>query len=622
MNVDRYPPDLIVTAEHFAKSGWKAIIAGTKRKGYSAMWSAFSNSAKQALEEGRTAEGKVLWLFADACSMMLKPKHINEPFSPSFVMQGRRSALPGDLSTEDISFFIGIIEEIDDPWLRGRLADLVWLCSKPCDLKYALMAIDAYRKLPLDADTWIHGGRECWDRAIRLALTLGDGSGNRLIEMRDAILAAFEKTTHKDNYLGVWLSDLLNEHQLARLNARSIAEHLEKVAKDFEDKGDIHRCRDYFDRASKWFKTAKDTAKSAEMTVAVAECWVREAQARVSSEQPSHMVAASFYENAIQVYRMIPRSERGPHSVDARINELRDSLNEAGAKSLDEMGTISTPDTDISEMIKHAQGMVRGKEAPDALGGFVNLNRVDAKSIRETAIQTLRDHPLMGLFPATVVSSDGRVIAKHNGMGLGDSEIEGNNNAIWFEMIRHHSIIIALAVQGSILPAHEVLLQEHRIHENDFTDLCIHSPIVPKDRARLWGKALYAGYDGDFVTAIHLLSPQIENMVRTHLKASGAKTTNLNQNGIETENGLSTLMDMPEVDKVLPENLTFEIRALFCNPFGSNLRNVISHGLISFDGCHSVYSIYAWWFALRIVFNTYWNAAHKSNTDQSTENSA
>ena len=63
------------------------------------------------------------------------------------------------------------------------------------------------------------------------------------------------------------------------------------------------------------------------MTVSEAEGWVKEAIAKVSSDQPSHVAAAIFYEKAIQTYRTIPRSERAIHRVDERIADLRARLN-------------------------------------------------------------------------------------------------------------------------------------------------------------------------------------------------------------------------------------------------------------------------------------------------------
>ena len=570
MSEERYPEDLTVTAKHFANSGWKEAIGGVKRKDYSAMWSALSSAAQDAMSADKIAEGKVLWLLADAASMMLKPERHNAPFTPYCQMSGKRSALPEDFSAADIEFFAQIAGQVDDARLRGRLADLAWICSQPRDPKHALRAIDAYRELNLDTETWISGGRECWKRAIRLTLTRGVGSGDRIAEMRDAILKAFHSANKDDGYLALWLSDLLNEQELVQeSDFQPIGEHLETLAKNFESSGDLPRCRDYFERASRWFAKAGDAAKSAEMTVAFAEGWARQAQG--SAGNSGHRAAAIFYEKAIQAYRTIPQAKRGPYQADERIGELRGDLNKASEKSLGEMNVIYV-ETDISKIIKQAQDAVRGKKAADALGAFAKLYRADPKTIRTSAIEYIGKYPLSNLMPATVISPDGRVIAKRPDMN--------DEGAIWAGMIERYDREISIAVTGLILPALEILMQEHRLQENDFAHLCMQSPIVPIDRERLWAKALYAGYDRDFVTAIHLLCPQMEHMVRLHLKAPGAQTTTLSQDGIETENGLGTLMEMPEVEKILGPNLTFEIKALFCSPFGPNLRNQVAHGLL------------------------------------------
>jgi Domain of unknown function (DUF4209) len=137
----------------------------------------------------------------------------------------------------------------------------------------------------------------------------------------------------------------------------------------------------------------------------------------------------------------------------------------------------------------------------------------------------------------------------------------------------------------------------------DFYSVVKQSPVVPEGRERLIAKALFSGYDNDFVTALHLLIPQIEHLVRFHLKQAGVKTSTLYPNSIETENGLTSLMENPEVNAIFGEDLAFELKALFCDPFGPNLRNELAHGLLGYEECQSVYAVYAWWLGLRIVFD-------------------
>ena len=526
--------ELVLTSEGFAGCGWKEVLAGSGREDhpsmYSAMYSAFSDAAKQSINQDRQAHGKVLSLLADACSMMLSSDSTNEPFKPFVDFRasgGGRSILPDDLSETDIAFFAEIVETVDDPWLKARLADLVWLLQSPRKVKFALAAIDSYRTIPLDIETWLHGGDRCWQRAIDLARLLRAGAGERLAEMEASIIKAFTSMTREDGFLGSWLADLLKSNALGGNHSTTIATKLESLAHEFEDEGELRKAREYFQASAHWFKESGDDEKSTAMTVAVAEGWVKEAIARVSSDQPSHMVATSFYEDAIQTYRTIPRSERTTHGVDERIAELRECLNESGKKSLDEMDAIDIPGQDIGQIVENARNAVRGKGLEEALKAFVNLSRTNAKKLRESTIKNLEHFIAHRLFPTTFMNRDGRVAAKMPSMSSSPIPSDGDEMVIRSKMVENYCIHVSLAVCGRIWPAQEILLLEHRLREADFVNLAKQSPIVPIGRELLFGKALFAGYDRDFVTALHILVPQIEHMVRYHLKQAGVQTTNI-----------------------------------------------------------------------------------------------
>ena len=605
--------ELVLTSEDFAGCGWKEVLAGSDREEYFFLSEAFFAAAKQAIDGERQAHGKVLSLLAYACSMRFLPDSFNEPFKPFTAMGGQHSIIPDVLSETDVSFFAQIVDEIDDPcpkvhMIKARLADLVWFLQSPRKVEFALAATDSYRTIPLATETWLHDGDKCWQRAINLARQLGAGAGERLAEMETSITEALTSVTRGDGFLGYWLADLLKTNSLGRDHSMTIATRLESLAREFDGEDEFLKARKYFRASAHWFTESGDDEKSTEMTVEVAETWVKEAVARLSSDQPSHRVAASFYESAIQTYRTIPRSERATHRVDKRIAELRRRLNEAGEKSLEEMGVIRTPDQDIRQIVENARNAVRGKGLEEALKAFVNLSRTNAKELREKTINNLEPFIAHRLFSTTFMSRDGRVTAKMPSMSSSSIPSDDDEGVIYSKMVENYCIHVRLAVQGFILPAQEVLLLEHRLREADFINLAGQSPIVPIGRELLFGKALFAGYDRDFVTALHILVPQIEHMVRYHLKQAGVQTTNIDSNGIENENGLSSLMDFPQTKEIFGEDLSFEIRALFCVPFGPNLRNNLAHGLLDDRSCYSLDTIYAWWLGLKLVFNTFWNA--------------
>lgn len=181
--------------------------------------------------------------------------------------------------------------------------------------------------------------------------------------------------------------------------------------------------------------------------------------------------------------------------------------------------------------------------------------------------------------------------------------LDGNNRdeVILKNAIKNFGIHIHLAVEGCILPALEQIQQEHIFPKNFLVDLCKLSDIVPEKREILVANALYQGFEWDFRSAIHLLAPQVENMVRQLLKRNGLVTTHTDPNGIENEMGLSSLVSIVDAREILGDDLWFELQAVFTDSLSANLRNEVGHGLLDDDTSNSLYSVYAWWVVLRLV---------------------
>lgn len=608
----RYPEGTIATPEDLRTARLTDALASAGTEGYAEIWQALSKAAATALEEARPSEAKALWLLADAASMMLKPKSVNEPFAPMTVFGDRRSAIPSDFSSDDISLLAEVSAELENPLLRARVCDVVWICRTPRNADFARSAIDAYRAVPLSAETWPRDARDCWERATALCLQLRGGAGKRLEEIEAALLATFDAAIGTDGFFPLAVSRLLFENNLGRSRARETADRLARRGSELVERNSYYEARGYLEAAGSWYGRIQEKELHADMTCAVAEAWTKEAEARASADQPSNMAAASFYESAIQTFRRVPKSLRAARGVDDRLMTLYARLEGAGKDSLGEMGVVSSGPIDISKLVEAAQDAVRGKDFADALLALCNIHR----GARRTALKTfaekmLREHPLQALFASTHLSRDGRVVAKRPGFGFGSTDSEEYQVTLWAEMVKHYSMEIGLIVQGQLLPALDVFALEHRVREADLEFMVRNSPIVPSGRASLIAKGLFAGFERDLVSALHLLVPQVEHLVRWHLKSAGVKTTTLSLDGIETENGLSTLVDLPEVTAIFGEDLAFELKALFCDAFGPNLRNEVAHGLLDTSNCQTAQTFYAWWLVLRMTFNTFWNAAQK-----------
>ena len=592
----------------FGDCGWNEVLNAISDPSYTTIMSRpFFNAATEAENDGEATKAKVLRLLGSACSLMLSPENRNEPFQPLLVLDGQRSTIPDDFTDSEIEFFSRIVDSIDSPILKARLADLVWYKKMPRDINFALAAIDSYTQLPMTADIWFLDGQTYLQRAIDLCRMIRTAAGNRLNEIETAIINKIDSSAAEDGFLIHSLSDILLMNGLGDNHATSIGSKLESLAHDFDTANNFHASESFFDASSKWFRRSGDEMNAVEMTVAAAEAQVKEADATVSSDSPSYGVAASLLENAVQIYRTIPRNQRAQHQVDQRIQKLRLRINEHGQLALEEMATVSSPAMDISEYIGLAQNAVRGKSLEEALGEFANLHSIRVAQLRQAAINGISQSSFRALISKVFYSHDGRIIDRTPGIS-GPTPTEDDEREILAEMNFHYQLGISIAVQALIFPALDVLILEHRISEAALIELARRSPIVPIGRQMLFGKALAHGFNKDFATAIHLLGPQIENMVRFHLKSAGVVTSHLDKDGIEMEYGLSTLIELPETSSIFGEDLTYELKALYCDQIGPNLRNNVAHGLLDDRECYSIDSIYAWWLGLKIVFNVFWNS--------------
>lgn len=90
------------------------------------------------------------------------------------------------------------------------------------------------------------------------------------------------------------------------------------------------------------------------------------------------------------------------------------------------------------------------------------------------------------------------------------------------------------------------------------------------------------------------------------MKSVRVPTTTFNADNIETENSLNALLERPEAAGIFGADVVFELRALYCEQVGPNLRNEVAHGLLNDDGSASLHAVYAWWQAFRLIYMPFW----------------
>lgn len=601
---------LCLPEEFVSKSN--EIVKPPYEHGYYSISSIYREHSKLERENQNEALANALDLAAAICSMMLKPDSANEPFQPFMRLEGKRSAVDDDFNTEQLSFIENVLAGIEDHLVKARFADLLWLCVNPKKVSYIRTAIEHYLTLPIHPDTWHSDIGDCWKRCIRLARQVRDRDSIENIE--NALQSALQNEYPDSSFMHLWIAEIIDTNGLCRDQIEPLAELLFAKVKDFYTNQGYREAREYLALSERIFKSLGKEESWLDCLSIAADCFELEGDSRAGSNVPSQMVANSFYENALQAYRRIPVARRDELGVTEKLKSIRDKITEAGSGSLGEMGLIKSPGIDISELVIGARKHVGNKETLElALLCFTGFSVQGYQDLRQRTVKNIQQFPLSNLFAGTHMAGDGRVIAKTPAINF-DLDSHESDKSIFNKVVQTFHQDMQLTVEGQIIPALNQILSEFRVTKEYLRLICYHSSIVPEGREYLMASALWSGFEHDFGNGIHLLAPQVEHIVRMILKGEGVHTSNIDRDGIENENGLTTLLNNERAEDILGEDLLFELKAVFTESVGPNLRNEVAHGLLSDRSSSSVASVYSWWMILRLVVRSLYET-EKDNKD-------
>lgn len=119
------------------------------------------------------------------------------------------------------------------------------------------------------------------------------------------------------------------------------------------------------------------------------------------------------------------------------------------------------------------------------------------------------------------------------------------------------------------------------------------SPWVEERNAALIRRGLERYYAGDYTSAVHILTPQLEDVIRHILPALGLATTST-RDGKEREKPLDVILDDSGehaiLRQVLGDDLWCALRTVLIDKWGWNLRNQVGHGLVGEDECDCLHA--------------------------------
>lgn len=556
---------------------------------YFAMYAFFAGKAKYFTEHGESALADAASVLSWINHMALDAESKNAPITCAVKFIDSRSISPEDLKQDQRAFLENLYPKLTTGLLKSRIAEIALMLDKP--RRWALVdeIIEGYLAAPLSDDTWFTRQEDFWTRVLTLSRQFGKEMSVRRVESE--IQRYIDEHSPENPGISVPLYNFIHKQHLLDSNAGKNVAGVMAFGAYEKSKNNYSLAERLFSLAAEFYKRQKSPSDQSTALFESAECLFLEAEQRAQIGDQGNLIASGLYEKALQRYRLIPTAHRGLNGADRRIEECLRRVRAHGELSLEDMLTFQLPPTDLTELAKLSIEHVSNKgDLLKACLHFVGLRTITVESLQDDEQEQFR---ISDLFGSVFLSGDGRAV--------GRTGVDSSDHAR-VRLMQSFDFSLKLAVAGEILPAMHQLLNEYNIALRFFEELCYCSPLIPADRVQLTARGLYLGFEYRFSESIHLISPQVEFMVRNLLKEAGVRTSVIDEAGIENEVGLSSLLDKPEAKTLLGNDLHFNLVLLYTDPLGANIRNYVAHGLLNDHSSQSDAVVYAWWLYFKIIF--------------------
>jgi hypothetical protein len=555
---------------------------------------------KAAGETDDTPAARVFRMLSAVTGMLFRPKDRSEPFGAMVVFpDGRRSPVAGDFRGPPVEVLAAIARRATNPALRARLSDLCWFIErKRVDLGTAAVAayVDILRKVDSGALAFRfddgkgvlkHDARGLLRRALQIGRAVGWDKPEAVAARTQATELRVRAIRNSVAIPAFWFSELDLDFGIS--DPAVIGKDIEDLIAALPAETDAHSIVELWRLGARAYHLAKKPDDQHRCQSAAADQFVL-----MADRQPVAMMTSSMLANAISELHGVPGKKD-------RRKELRHRLVDAQAGIGEEMAGFSIPFNleDMAQQIE--QGVKRQPTLRDKLFVFAALeDSPEPAELTETASQSIREHPLASLFGTSHHDSEGKVVHRTEGAGFGD---EADDSAIQHQIAQDERIRRQIAASGKIETARQVIGTDHFLSDDIFARILTHSAFVPGDLVRTFSRGFLRFFQGDFVSALYILTPLLENSLRYVLKSHGHDVTIFDDSTqTQQDRTISSLFEQMrnELDAIFGTAITTDIERVFLKKPGPYLRHALSHGLLHDGDPYGPDAVYACWLLFRL----------------------
>lgn len=266
------------------------------------------------------------------------------------------------------------------------------------------------------------------------------------------------------------------------------------------------------------------------------------------------------------------------YHLNKQANKLYVDIQASGAGVLEEMQEITIPFNIEPELIDNYVSKELSGSTEEIIHRYIVSSIPSIEHEKQRQLEESKKSAFLDMVPTTTYDIFGNPI---NNIGVGDNAKHQKFMYGMYTWMKMNAMIMRIIVNKMIdkkVFTYESVMQTFE-----------GSIVLHKEQIPIFERGIKAYFDGDYIVTCHLLIPLFESAIRMLIASLGEEILQHDKDPKEG-NRYVTLECMLENDKlksIFPEDVLVYFKNLFTDHNGWNLRNLISHGLMSADGLNS-----------------------------------
>ena len=523
-------------------------------------------------------ERSIFDLLKNIVSLGTKIHNDGIEFHPMFVMaDGSRTFSIEDISEDDYLILHSLELDKMPLILRALIADILWTNKK--EFSAAKIAADAYWKL------------------FMLWYTDEDNVGTIDMIRRAVCISVQTKQTTLYNEIQEWFNDFIdtkavNAEGFFSLRVMELffkqknfdVSVILKVLDDLIDgsRDNLAKVEQAYELKTECLFKLKRKEDAIKNNNLLADYYLEFAEKIFQKDIQGALRAVNFYQKGIMLYRNNGETNKA-EVAQKRLVEIQ--------KEIPKIMVPCSVELDIKGVIDNLKVNMEGLSFEESVIRLTQMLVFEKQEdIKKCVIEELKNNPISHLFGKSLINAQGQTVLALHPLDIHNPE----KDLKLLELHMYQNALEKQKVAGDIWVKNAlIIIRDKFVIDKSMVEFLVKdNPIIPNGRERIFQSGLYMFLNGDYYEALHILTPQVENLFRNIAREVGGLTVTLENDGSSMEKVLSSILSLPELVDCYDNDILFTFRGLLNEQAGANIRNEIAHGIISEYACSTGVCLY------------------------------